>query len=496
MGMVKIVDPRGWNFDRNIVVEVPVSSRGLRGADRSGFLKIASHVFVDAIDNMQIKKGEHPVHVITVGATEAWGPNRNGDGFKEAHCKKHHRTFEKFARWYRNHKNKDPAKSYGRIEKSAYSQNMRRIELLCMLNSTKEAAERNGGLVADTEMEKLARGDDLAVSMACRVPYDVCSSCQNKARTREEYCTSDMCKYGGCRSNLTKVASDGHILHVDNPNPTFFDNSHVIRPADRTAYGCTADWFTKAASANEFIPGAEMAEHLGVTAPMGVLLFQDQLPTWNLSVDGQVKLAYGFADLEQRGSFISGEQARAVDPALQDPLAPEMFDVLGTPGTEKSAEALGALADEKVILPFRDFARWIGKSADDAAAAQQILPAVFSRMIERGDLEYQIANNPFAVSTKTASVQQRALAADLAANCGFSQDALRSRSMLSGLRQHAEPNLRDVWKIEKTAFDQAGAEDLAVSYGLYKLAALHRIAAFDKNFSLTGRLALGQNRVP
>ena len=360
-----------------------------------------------------------------------------------------------------------------------------------MLNATKEAAERNGGLVAATEMEKLAKGEDLATSMACRVPFDICSGCQNQARTREEYCTSGTCKYGGCTNNLTKVAADGHILHVDNPDPTFFDNSHVIRPADRTAWGSTADWLTKAASADEFPLSSDMVEQFGIVAPMGVILFQDQLPAWNLALNGQIKLAFGFSELEGSDGFISGDQLRAVDPGIQDPISHQAFEILGVPGTEKAAEALGALADEKVILPFRDFARWLGKSADDASGATALLPGIYSRMVGRGDLEYQLSRNPFAVSTKTASVPQRSLATSLIKNFGLSKEAVQERAMLSGIRQRPAPDLQRELKVEKTAAASAGAEELAVAYGLYKIAALHRIAAFDKNFSLTGRLALG-----
>ena len=93
-------------MDRPIVQRVKVSSRGLRGSDRSEFLKTASHEFVELIDRTKVAKDEEPIHLIALGASEAYGPNRNGDGFKEATCQKYHGTFKKYARWYRNHKNK------------------------------------------------------------------------------------------------------------------------------------------------------------------------------------------------------------------------------------------------------------------------------------------------------------------------------------------------------------------------------------------------------
>jgi hypothetical protein len=495
MSMIKVVDPRGWNWDRPIVQRVKVSSRGLRGADRSDFLKTASHEFADVIDRTKVAKDEEPVHLIALGASEAYGPNRNGDGFKEATCKKYHGTFKKYARWYRNHNNKDKAKSYGYIKASAYNDPMRRVELLAMLNKTKEAADRNGGLVADQEMEKISQGDDIPVSMACRVPHDVCSGCGNRARTREEYCTGSTCKYGGCKDNLTKVARDGHILHVDNPTPTWFDMSKVYRPADRIAYGggCSGYW-DKAASAEDFMPGAELAGALGVTAPLNVILSQDQPHHWSMAVEGQVKLAYGLAELEQKGHGQNRETMRAFTAAVQPELTHDMISILGVPGTEKSAEALGALAEKKIVLPLRDFARWMGKSAM-AEQAEVLLPRIFGHLVEQGRLEGQLMNNRFAISEKTASLVQRTLAGNLRENFGLSTDAIGLRAMRSSSRMIQAPNPKSTFWNEKTAADSPEAAALAEEYALYKLAALHKIAATDQEFHLTGRLALAQNCV-
>jgi hypothetical protein len=472
--MIKIVDPRGWDFDRPIAQAV-----------------------VELIDSIKVAKDEEPVHLIALGASEAYGPNRNGDGFREATCRKHHPTFKKHARWYRNHKNKDKAKSYGYIEKSAYHEAMRRVELLCMLNKTKEAAERNGGLVADRELQKLAQDKDLAVSMACRVPYDVCSGCEKKARTRDDYCTEDTCKYGGCKDNLTKVAEDGHCLHVDNPNPTWFDISDVFRPADRIAWGSKADWLHKAASADEFLPSSVLAQQLGITAPLHVILAQDEPHHWDAAMRGQTKLAHGLAELEGRerlGRGVDANMLRAFTSPMQPAITDGMFHIIGSPGTEKSAAALGALADKKIIFSLRDFANWMGKSAS-AESAQALLPGVFRRITSSGDMHVKLLSNPFAVSMKTASAPQRVLANNLAPTHSLAEDHVRERMMRSGLRMQSEPTLHSSVSDEKRGSDDRGAWELAEAYAMYKLAALHRIAASDQYFDLTGRLALGQNRV-
>lgn len=63
----------------------------------------------------------------------------------------------------------------------------------------------------------------------CKIPYDVCTVCGNKAPTRKQYC--DHLKY-----EMGKIYPDGVQSCALNPSPKFFDSSWVIRPADRTGY--------------------------------------------------------------------------------------------------------------------------------------------------------------------------------------------------------------------------------------------------------------------
>lgn len=214
----------------------------MRGNDLRGFLKRASHHVVDVLKKLAFSEGEIPIHLIAIGAGEFFGANRNGDWFSEQTCRDHHHTFvskpvtKEGAYWYRSHQNKDPLQSYGIVKASMFNDAMKRIELIVALNGTKEAAERNHGLVAEDEMQKLASNQAIPVSMACLVDYDVCSGCSNRARNRSEYCDEMTCKYGGLKNNMSKIAEDGHMLYADNPSPRFFDISHVWRPADRIAH--------------------------------------------------------------------------------------------------------------------------------------------------------------------------------------------------------------------------------------------------------------------
>jgi hypothetical protein len=492
MALIKFVSPSGWDFDQRILEPIKVSSRGLIGADRSEFLKRASHAFLPSLDNIKFAKDEVPVHLIALGASEAYGPNRNGDGFKEATCRQHHDTFVKFAKFFRNHKNKaergDPF--FGVVKASAYNEDMRRVELLCALNAEKSAVDRNGGFVADTELEKIARGEDMPVSMACRVPHDVCSFCKHAARNRDEYCTTEKCAAGGCRENLTrlvKVAGDLHHLHVDNPNPTWFDISRVFRPADRIAYGAKADYLTKAASDQgifEFQDYIKMAEHS--TAPLDVILYQSgQHGFWSEKHAAQIRLGYGLAALEK----INGAGDATTYRAVATPAFP--VEKLAAFGTVQCDTQLAALADRKIILNLRDYARLSGREANVKSAAS-ILPGIYTRMTNDESLPLRVESGACAFIEKTANGSSRMLAATLTAEHSLSQAAVMDRSFLSCIREQPAPA---IIVYEKSASCDDVAEGLAKDYAMYKLASLWRLAAADADFPLTVKLSLRQNQV-
>lgn len=238
--MLKIFEPSSWSTlvsSEESVSLVKFASTGLKGSDLKNLEKRAGDEFAYKTASLPPPDGEEYVHVIALGSYEAYGPNRKGDAFPEDVCRRYHDTFRKYGRWYREHIHNDPARSYGVVKLSAYNEKMRRIDLIVALNATPKACEKNGGLIADEELMRLYSGDTISVSMACRVSYDICSGCGDKARTLSEYCTERTCvKYGGRKTNLGKIFEDGHILCSINPDPTFFDISYVRVPADRTAH--------------------------------------------------------------------------------------------------------------------------------------------------------------------------------------------------------------------------------------------------------------------
>lgn len=489
MSMIKVIQPQSQDFSEPVASLIKISSRGIIGNDRADLIKRAGAEFVSKLSNIKLAADEVPVHLIAIGATEDYGPNRNGDGFSRSCCEKYHDTFVKFARFYRDHANKNPAKSYGVVKASAYHEPMRRIELLAALNSTKEAATRNGGLIADKELEKLARGDDIGVSMACTIGYDVCSGCGNKAKTRADYCDSlsngGHCKSGGLKHNLGKCLEDGHVLHADNPHPRFFDISHVFRPADRIAY--ISGTLEKAATSG-IISGAELAERMGVTNPAEFSDMASHVRDQLIALE-KLSAAEKSADVGRIWAQTLLAQAETVSPALN----PSVFSAI------KCAEALRGLADAGVILPVRDFLHLTIKAADDVtvAAVVDALPGVFSKMAEEQDIVSSLEQNSYNPAC-VASVKVRYWADKIAATKSILKHEVEKRAYLAVLRDVKPPVFNNTTfqsMTKKAETSSAAVKSLARHYALYKIAAFAEIMKKYDADGLTAPYCVMQNYV-
>lgn len=165
------------------------------------------------------------LHIVAMGAGEYFGPNTNGDYFPETSgtlitkgLLEKHDTFRTIAKLFKHHKNKAKDPDYGHVPFSTYNNPMHRVELVV-------AADREK---APDIAQRAENGERLGFSMSCRIPFDICSICGNKARTRSEYCTHIM-------NHLLEIQPDGRQVYMINEDPTFFDISYVLRPADKTA---------------------------------------------------------------------------------------------------------------------------------------------------------------------------------------------------------------------------------------------------------------------
>jgi hypothetical protein len=158
-----------------------------------------------------------------MGGGETYGSNSRGDYFPEAELTVKnptygYKSFEVNAKVYMHHINKDPEKSYGDVIRSGWNDKMHRVELLLELINAR----------LPEVIQAINSGNPISVSMGTRVPYDICSVCFNKAKSRAQYCEHLMYK-------MNEVLPDGRKVYAINKYPKFFDISIVKRPADITA---------------------------------------------------------------------------------------------------------------------------------------------------------------------------------------------------------------------------------------------------------------------
>lgn len=220
-----------------------LNGRGQRFIEKNAFDRAASSPALEYIRNVQPEQGNLIILVNAMGAFEAYDDNRNGDAFpnrpvnpgrdvtcKHAGCQgpawvtesqvlsKHYKSFKK-AHFFEHHKNKDPKTAFGDVIEAFWNDRMQRVELLLRLYK-----EKNPKLA-----RRIEEGEYPAVSMGCRVKYDVCHVCGHRAPTRAQYCVH-------ARERLRQVLEDGTKVCVHNPDPDFFDISAVWRPADQQGF--------------------------------------------------------------------------------------------------------------------------------------------------------------------------------------------------------------------------------------------------------------------
>lgn len=176
------------------------------------------------INNAQKIEGKTQVLLTALGSGEYWGDNVNGDYFPENQLANPtddfgYRTFVTTAKVFKHHVNKDPKAAYGDVAISVYNSKYKRVELIIVIDNYK----------APDLAARVDAGEYPDWSMGCRVPYDVCSICHNKARTRKEYCEH-------LRYYIGKIhPGTGKKAYAINIKPKFFDISYVLIGADKIA---------------------------------------------------------------------------------------------------------------------------------------------------------------------------------------------------------------------------------------------------------------------
>jgi hypothetical protein len=181
---------------------------------------------------------------------------------------------------------------------------------------------------------------------------------------------------------MTQIKSSGYQVFAINDRPMFFDFSGVFRPADRIAYG-----LRKVASSGEmpeeFVPSAQLAEMLGVTAPMSVLWDSSPRPV-------QEKLAAmkRMAAMEKQIEATGHALGPKLDAGMPTGSASE--DQLSQLRGVDANDLMGALSQAEVCLPVRDFFRLVlgdkyNSVAGEMDGVESVLPGIYNRMLDSGD---------------------------------------------------------------------------------------------------------------
>jgi len=347
--------------------------------------------------------------------------------------------------------------------------------------------------VVDQPTWNIEVADDASYSLVgltshnCKVAYDVCACCGNKARNRSEYCLGTdeggMCKAGGCRNRLGQVNEDGSIVHVHNPDPLFFDISKVWKPADRIAYVLGQ---IKEAYAKGGVPigGAELAERLGIEQPFDIALESVPEPR----VRKLMKVAKALSDLAKNDYSQSGAFLPAVQPEIN--LSAESNSY------EFKADALKALAMCKSALSLKEYLRFTrGKDMTKTAERVNLLmPRIFATLADDPDdlaMDLRIGIGQF--SERKPSADADTWAHKTAAHYNYDPSEVRKREWLAELRQ-AKVGKENSMLVKLAAHDDE-LKLLAREYALYKVAFLEESTKTGANFELTADLVLRSNPV-
>lgn len=271
----------------------------------SGKKKIASPMLPEIrtyLEKLQPSPTRIYVLVNALGAGEYWGSNINGDFFPESSLIHtgpvygYETFYQAFP--FKHHVNKDPSRSFGKVEVSVWNDAMKRVELVVMID--RELASRFG---AQDICDKLDHGLFLDVSMGCKVPYDLCSLCTDWSKYRKaeatfdpslhksvgaaviaahrrdpirglSITTNDYCVH--LKGSLNKILADGRKVYAINDYPRFFDISFVFIGADKTAKVMAKLAWASIEGSQLTVPSWQVAKDLGYEQPSTEKFFEMQ----------------------------------------------------------------------------------------------------------------------------------------------------------------------------------------------------------------------------
>lgn len=246
--MIKQVQFHGRDDDGNIFCQPLWGDDPFRSLEKTASAEYEPSKLHPAVQAFVrgIKKTDKGIYVLVnaLGAAEYWGSNVNGDLFPEAalihappgwnelspeKMKEVGKTwkygFPSFmnAYPYKHHVNKDPSRAFGEVSIAVWNPKMHRVELVVYIDRA-----RCKKWAATDVLDRIEGGEFPDVSMGCKVPFDICTICHNRSKTKKDYCIH-------AQSEMNKIYPDGRKVAVVNDFPRFFDISFVFIGADKSA---------------------------------------------------------------------------------------------------------------------------------------------------------------------------------------------------------------------------------------------------------------------
>jgi hypothetical protein len=193
----------------------------------SNFEKVA-YQFGDPIkeyieNKVKPTKGSNYYLINSMGSGEIYGSNTRGDYFPRKELKENHKTFESTpACVYVQHRNKDRNIRLGDVLFSHFNDDTDRVELVQKIDW-----DRVFKYAPDWVRALLQTNSPYNTSMGCTVDHEYCNYCGKKNKLMNQRCDH--------LARRMNQFVDGTKIMAFNIKPKFFDNSIVMRGADKIA---------------------------------------------------------------------------------------------------------------------------------------------------------------------------------------------------------------------------------------------------------------------
>jgi len=267
----------------------------------------------------------------------------------------------------------------------------------------------------------------------CKVAYDVCTKCGNKAKNRGYYCKH-------ARYEMGKRDPDGRKTAVLNPRPKFFDISIVKRGADRGA-----KILLKVASSQIQVP--DWPDRKSITAGLKLSDIEKEVP-------GAIKGISPSTSMQNLEKSLQRRMVQA-DMATAEPLPPKVASLMKT----RPDEAYSALTSAGIVLmpgetPDAKSLKlgsyrpdiWAGIDLEELMKKRSMydpffLPRVFTKMAQAKHGIIDLSEEKLAASDATNSTYRTYLK--------MLGDMFRNGDKLAALFKTANEDERVVYQVRK-----------------------------------------------